>query len=83
MCRDRKPMKGQSRCSVCHASYMRAWRQNKKRKDAERAYFRGVAALREALVGVFKSIGSAELSGYTAVQIVQNCAAKVPRETFT
>lgn len=62
---------------------MRDWRRRKKSKDAERAYFRGVAALREALAGVFKSIGSAELSGYTAVQIVQNCAAKVPRETFT
>jgi len=62
---------------------MRAWRSRKSIKMQENAYFQGVAALRQSLTEVFKTIGRAELSGHTAVQIVSNCAAKVPRGTLS
>jgi hypothetical protein len=82
-CKSQPARKGQRTCAECHAKYMREWRPTQRKTREQKAYNRGVEALREALAGVFKSIGSAELSGYTAVQIVSNCAAKVPRETFT
>jgi hypothetical protein len=81
-CREHERLKGCGRCSKCHVLYMREWRRNNRKKRDRLAYNSGVEALRSALSDVFKSIGRAELSGYTALQIVSNCAAKVPRETL-
>jgi len=55
------------------AEYMRNWRALKKRRASvgERAAFeRGAAALREAGIMAFRKIGPAELSGYTAVEVM-------------
>lgn len=82
-CKARPARKGQRTCSSCWAAYIRTYRARARKSRDLKAYNRGIEALRVLLSDVFKTIGAAELSGYTALEIVANSAAKVPRGTFT
>lgn len=60
---------------------MRSYMPNRRKTIEQRAYYQGAESLRDSLKEIFKSIGKADLSGYTAVEIVNNCAVRVPRGT--
>ncbi len=60
---------------------MRSYMPNRRKNIEQRAFSQGAESLRETLKEIFRSIGKADLSGYTAVEIVNNCAVKVPRGT--
>jgi hypothetical protein len=60
---------------------MRDYRPKSNRAIKARAFQSGIEGFRRLLVEVFTTIGRAELSGFTALQIVDNCATKVSRET--
>jgi hypothetical protein len=62
---------------------MRAYRKLAKDRERRKAFLQGFQALRDDLLATFRRIGEAELSGYTAVEIIKNSKADVPRETST
>jgi hypothetical protein len=62
---------------------MRDYRKTTKYRNHYKAYLQGFQALRDDLIATFRRIGEAEMSGYTAVEIIKNSKADVPRETST
>jgi hypothetical protein len=82
-CHHAEARDGQRTCAGCHAEYMRWYRKTAQRRVLEKAYRRGLEALRADLLQHFQRIGKGEMTGYTAAEIVKNSAAIVARGTST
>lgn len=70
-------------CKECHATYERTNRGKRQRKKLEQAFLAGFGSLKADLLDAFRRIGSGEMNGYTAVEIVKNSKPDVPRDTTT
>jgi hypothetical protein len=60
---------------------MRSWRALSKKNQQNKAFNAGIEALRADLSETFRKIGSAEMNGYTALEIVKNSKSLVARGT--